>query len=533
MKRNRSLNIVYDSLDNQLVLDNLLANMPGHVYWKNKKGVYFGCNDRQAQSLGFLCGRDVIGKTDFELPWDSELAKRFWNNDSEVLETGQAITVEESAIVNGQPAIVLSLKVPLKERSGITVGILGISVDITQQKRAEAKLMQAKEAVEAANHVKLEFLENMRHDLRTPLVGIIGCANAIKDKLENIPNSTEINSYAADLVTSSQALLNLLNDVLDSIKVATGTIPILKKRFHLNDILLEIIQLNQARAKEKALDLLFEYDHAIPRYLIGDPVRLKRLVLELVTNALNFTQQGYVKIKTELVKRINQSIILKIKIEDTGMGIPVDKQQAVFTCFQRLSLACEGNYRGAGLGLSLIKQFIEDIEGEIYLESQPNVGSIFTCVIPLKISLLDDERDVSATIPSLPKSNERMNSETGKNISILLVEDDVIASKVMTALLTKLGCLVKLASNGKQALLEAKSGKIDLIFLDIGLPDINGIDVAKQIRRCQNSLTPIIAVTAHLDADQKDKCLQVGMNSFLQKPISQEIVVAILHQFIK
>lgn len=532
MKRNHSLNPIHEYLDNQLVLDNLLVNMPGHVYWKNKKGVYLGCNDRQAQSLGFLRGIDIIGKTDFELPWNVELAKRFWENDCEVLETGQAKTVEESAIVNGQPAIVLSLKVPLKEATGKTVGVLGISVDITQQKRAEAKLIQSKEAAEAANHVKLEFLENMRHDLRTPLVGIIGCANAIRDKLEDIPNTTEIKSYAMDLVTSSQALLNLLNNVLDSIKVTSGSIPLLKERFNLKDILLQIIHLNQARAKERALDLLFEYASGVPEYLIGDPVRLKRMVLELVTNALNFTQQGYVKIKVELLKRINHNIILKIRVEDTGIGISADKQQAVFSSFQRLSPAYEGNYKGAGLGLSLIKQFMDDVEGEIYLESQPNVGSIFTCVIPLKVSFLDEEHDTPATIPSLHQINGALKSEIAKNISILLLEDDAIAAKVMTDLLMKLGCSVKRAQNGKQALLAAQNDIFDLIFVDIGLPDISGIEVTKQIRQgVKNCQTPIIALTAHLDADQKNKCLQSGMNSFLQKPISQEILAEILYQF--
>lgn len=172
-------------IESDVILENLLANIPGHVYWKNKQGLYLGCNDKQAQSLGFLQGSDVVGKTDFELPWDTLSAQKFWENDRLVLETGQSRTVEESAKVNGKPATMLSLKAPLKDTKGFIIGVLGISVDISKQKEAESKLIQALAAAEAANQAKTEFLENMRHDIRTPLAGITGCAEAIKSLIQD------------------------------------------------------------------------------------------------------------------------------------------------------------------------------------------------------------------------------------------------------------------------------------------------------------------------------------------------------------
>jgi two-component system aerobic respiration control sensor histidine kinase ArcB len=286
MKWIDSSSLPQEPLTIDLVLDNLLTNMPSsHIYWKNKDGIYLGCNDAQARSLGLSSAGEVIGKTDFDLPWDKELAKRFWENDREVLTTGQPKSIEEPTLINGMPAVVISLKTPMKDKQGQICGILGISVDVTRQKRTEKNLIQTKEALEVANEAKQEFLENMRHNIRTPLSGIVGCAEIIKGMI----NNPDVEEYAEHLVNSSQALSQLLNEVLEFVKVGSKSLPLLRKKFNLAKVVERMIALNQAKAAEKNLSLLYHYDSHIPADLIGDPLRIER-ILRLFRNS-----RGWIK----------------------------------------------------------------------------------------------------------------------------------------------------------------------------------------------------------------------------------------------
>lgn len=523
------------------VLESLMQHIPGHVYWKDINGIYLGCNDRQAQSLGLKQGFEVVGKTDFELPWDSEIAQRFWKNDQQVLLTGASNRVEEEAIIDSQPAIVLSLKVPIKDTFGKIIGVLGISVDITQQKRVEVKLIQAKESAEEAAKAKLAFLENMRHDIRTPMAGIRGCIQVIGDYINQHPNKlNEIKEYVQYLDTSSEALLILLNQVLESIQAANGTLPLMEEKFNLEKKLYQVVKLNQATAQYRKLNLILNHDNLIP-LLVGDGERVQRIVLELTTNALNFTEEGHVTITTRLALRKENKAIIEITVADSGIGIVNEEQQNLFNQFKRLTPSYLGIHRGAGLGLSIIKQFIDDLEGEIYLESKPNKGSKFTCVLPFKIALLGEARSVAKTAisPILEKPIQH-SVETDSHIdrppiSVLLVEDDNIVLKVMVKLLTRLHCVVEVASTAKSTLSKAKQNSYELIFMDIGLPDGNGNDITTKIRQdntCPNQLTPIVAVTAHLDSEKKRESLLAGINVLLAKPISEEIVADLLQIFV-
>ncbi len=530
----------------EVVLDNLLSHMLGHIYWKDKSLRYLGCNDKQAQSLGLQEGKEVIGKTDFEL-WPVEVASRFSENDRSVIETGRPKVIEEQAKINGKPATMLSLKAPMKDSHGQITGILGISIDISQEKEAQAKLIEAKEAAEAADKAKTEFLENMRHDIRTPLAGIIGAADLIKKNVGDSSETEEIKILANHLVTSGNALSSLLNEVLEIITVASGNIPLQKKKFNLQEKLLHIIKLNQCKADQKNLKLTLKYDQAIPCYLVGDAMRIQRLVLELVTNALNFTETGHVIVTAELASKRKKSVVIKIKVEDTGVGIEPDKQQAIFTRFKRLTPSYEGIYKGAGLGLAIVKQFVDELGAEIYVESKPQAGSIFTCVLPLKKALLDESYGADQTLiditdsqdsPDLDLSNKKMHhlplanfygSESSqaakKSIRILLVEDDRIAAQVTEVLIKKFNCTLDIAKDGKSALKQIEDYIYDVIFLDIGLPDMSGIEVAKKIHndeRSQNKQTPTLALTAHGDAKNREEYLQAGIKTVLIKPLLQD-----------
>ena len=263
----------------------IISCMPNNVYWLNRECITQGCNKNVLKLVGLRSLDEFVGITYEEMGklagWTEGQAESFKRDDMEVMSTGVAkFNVEEPPLYDekGNPVYYMSSRVPIFDDKHEAIGIVGISVDITELKRAEESLKQAKEAAEAANKAKTEFLENMRHDVRTPLTGIVGFANIIKDEADN----QKMREYANNLIASSHALLDLMNEVLEAVKVSSGEIPILTKKFDLRKKLQEVINLHQAKARYKKIDLSFEYDKNLPTYFIGDPVRIHRIVLELV-----------------------------------------------------------------------------------------------------------------------------------------------------------------------------------------------------------------------------------------------------------
>ncbi len=524
--------------------ENVLSKLPTNVYWKDENSVYLGCNDRFAKIMDLPSRRAIKGMTDFDFGWDKEVAESFIAFDKKVMQTGKSLTTEDVfSEASGKVVTVLTNKTPLKSKNGKTIGVLAISVDITERKKMEGDLYQAKIAAEAANNAKTEFLENMRHDIRTPLTGITGFANIIAEELKN----EKVKEYVDNLTASSQALQDLLNEILEVIKIGSHELPVAKKKFNLKEKMTDIFNLNRARAFHKHLDFSIEYDSKIPLYVIGDPMRIHRIVLELVTNALNFTDKGSVKIRTELAKKEEAKLVIKIIISDTGIGIPVDKQEEIFLQFKKLTPSYKGIYKGgAGFGLSIVKQFVNELEGEIYVDSQEGKGTTFTCILPLKRPLLEEENtrepetsvieaasfEVAPTIESSERSVETVKPHRSH---VLLVEDQAVAAKVGEIMLASLDCQVDIAKDGKSALELFNQHKYHLIFMDIGLPDIDGYEVTKRMRLLELSTdthVPIIALTAHVDEENKQHCINVGMNAVLSKPLGKDKAKDILNAFI-
>jgi len=370
------------------MLENIIALMPGHVYWVGKEGTYLGCNDNQAKSAGLKSRKEIIDKRNRDLPWNfnrSVLPEALDQINAEVMETGRTIKIEEPALLReGMEAVFLSHKVPLWNEQGKIIGMVGISIDVTEAKKTEQELIIARNRAEAANQAKTKFLENMRHDIRTAVSGIVGLSELLYEESRHL----KIRQYTSELKASSQGLLLFLNEILESLNVASGEIPLLKKKFNLKTVLENVIQLNRPKAIEKHLSLEFLWDEKVPTCLVGDPVRIYRIVLELLANALKFTQEGYVRIAAKLAKITESNLVIQIEIEDTGFGIPYEKQSELFVRFKRLSPSYQGIYKGAGLGLSIVKQFIDELQGEIDYRAGHEKGGQFICLIPVRRSLL-------------------------------------------------------------------------------------------------------------------------------------------------
>lgn len=523
----------------EFTLEYIIAHMPAHVYWKDERGIYLGSNDLQAQSLGLSSAKEVVGKTDFELPWKKENAKMFRDNDLEVMKTGIMKTVEEQATVAGEPATVLSQKLPLKDKKGKVAGVVGISLDITALKKAKEELKQAKEKAELASKAKTDFLDNMRHDLRTSLNGIQGFSELIRDEVHD----KRVSEYAANLVASCRALTNIHNQILHAIHVFSGDIPFYKSKFDLCGKLKQIVNLNLAKAGEKGLKLDLSCDEAIPKYLVGDCRRLTGIAQELVTNALKYTDRGSVSVSVVLESKQDAKVVVKFTVQDTGIGIPEDKKQEIFTRFGRLTPSYEGKYIGLGLGLSVAKQLIDDLGGEIYVESEPNKGSTFICYMPFVEALSNDATGMDDTLDLQLDDNIRaklvetkpMRAMKGKGYDILLVEDDAVSAKVAYLICNNMGQNLEIARNGKEALQKAKLKDYDLIFMDVGLPDISGNEITRKIRigeKATGRHVPIAALTAHVDNESKQQCIESGMDAVLSKPISIQKVTDMLDAFI-
>lgn len=404
------------------------------------------------------------------------------------------------------------------------VTIICISSDITDRKKLEAALQAAKKQAETLNRAKTEFLENMRHDIRTPLTGIIGFARLIQKEARR----PHIKEYADNLVQATSALLDFQNEILDAIKVTTETSPIILQPFNLKNLVEKVLNLVRPKAILKKLELLFHYDHNLPLFYIGDSKRLFRILLELVTNALKFTAEGNIRVALTAFKKNDRQLIVRFDVSDTGIGIPQDQQDDVFVRFHRLSPSSDGIYEGTGLGLTVVKQYVKDLNGKIEIDSIIGKGATFVCLIPFSVADHAVENTSDHKI-------ELVNEVLFQHKNILLVEDHQMTATVTELMLTELQCFVENASDARTALLKASEKKYDLIFLDLGLPDMTGFELAKKIRHDDNAInysSIIVALTAHSEEESKLRCFESGIDAVFQKPLLKSKAITILNAFL-
>ncbi|MDR3441951.1 MAG: ATP-binding protein [Legionella sp.] len=512
-------------------LNFIVQHSVGNLYWKDRAGRYLGANQAFISLAGLKNSDEIIGKTDRDLfcsVMSDQKLSLLEETDRRIVNSGVGESLKEEGIdANGKPAFYMTRKIPLRNEYGDIMGIMGTSLDVTKEMQADV--------------ARSEFLANMRHDIRTPLSGIIGFSELLKSE----SNEPRIKEYADNLIASSHALRDLMDEVLEAVRVSSGEIPMLKRKFNLVQTLEQIIALYQARAQEKKLNLTLFIGNTLPHFVIGDKIRIHRIALELIGNALNFTDAGHVSIKVDLAKKANRELIIKMTVTDSGIGIPKEKQQEIYLQFKRLTPSYQGIYKGAGLGLYVVKQFIDELEGEIYVSSEPQQGTCFSCLIPLQEPLLDDDSGIDKEEVSVKNEKFYLTPLTALPINsalsdqyaltrILIVEDNLIAQTVTQALVSRLACRVDLASTGHEALVFCDKNHYDLIFMDIGLGEgMDGYEVTHHIRnQAHLRNTPVIALTAHAGDDNKQRCIEAGMDAVLTKPLTQACLADILKAFI-
>jgi two-component system, OmpR family, aerobic respiration control sensor histidine kinase ArcB len=516
----------------EVFLRNIMRSLPQYIFLKDQKSVYLGCNENFARLVGLNRPEDIVGKSDQNLNWQpgGHTAEIFRQGDQDTL-NGHPINNQEETLVlpDGKKLVTLVSKLPIMDDDGRPLGIVGYFTDITALKDQERELRQAKQQADAANQAKSAFITHISHDMRTPLSGILGTAQQLAERLRNKSDK----AIAEDLIQSSEVLLNFLNEVIEFSKYAAGDLPVYDIQFNLREIVDHIVRLVKPSVQEKKLDFHVEYDPKIPSMLIGDPVRIQRILLNLVSNAIKFTPQGSVELRLTCIRRKHRHRVIQLEINDTGIGIPPDKQTLIFTRFERLHPAYQGRYPGFGLGLALVKQFITELDGEISVNSREKQGTCFTVLIPLRESLSpQNSPEFSEFIPSHnhrdnilvvdPAASANTSLVQNKRI-ILVVEDNLIVQKSVQNMLMRAGFQVHTADNGAQALTQIKLHDYDCVVMDLGLPDQDGCIVAKEIRSWQQQnqrpISIIVALSAHLDEESHQRCLKASMVKTFVKPL--------------
>jgi len=491
----------------QLVLDTI----PQGVFWKDRESLYLGCNKPFALDAGVRDPEAIVGKTDFELAFTKDNAEAYRSDDRLVIQSGTAkIGYEEPmARTDGDLLWLRTSKIPLRDRKNRVFGILGTYEDITLQKKNTEDLNRSKEEAEAANRAKSIFLANMSHEIRTPMNAILGFSQLM---LRNPALDPEQKQYLDIINRSGEHLLSLINDILEMSKIEAGQTKLSPAPFDIQAMLTELHGMFQLHTDAKGLRFIVEQQGEIPRCVVGDENKLRQVFVNLLGNAIKFTEHGGIALR---VRVVGDQITLRLhaEVEDTGEGISDADKSRLFQSFEQT----ESGRRvggGTGLGLAISREFVHLMGGEISVTSQLGKGSVFRFEVRLETA----EAGALPSSPNLPWGAPHLRA--GSPVYRVLIADDTGNNrKLLTEILSLAGFDTCEATNGAEALEQFETWHPHLILMDIRMPILDGCEVMRHIRATTNNQdVKILCLSASAFEENRQEAMSSGADAFLSKP---------------
>ena len=503
-----------------MLVEQILSIVPCVVFWKDVNGVFQGCNKHFLDFMGIQDKNLVIGKTDKELPWGDRW-KEYTGDDQHVISTGETITTLEMVNTPVKSIMARTTKVQWKQ-DGNVLGVLVVIHDVTE-------IMEAKEKVELSNKIKADFIENMQHDLRTPTHGI---CDSLFELMESENNPVK-KSHLARVYRSSKQLLELCVEITEFDKITNNDNSVASKKFDVEKMIVDVVDLNKTAAYKKGLTIGFEIEDDVPGVIKGDDLRLKKILINLVGNAVKFTNKGCVNLVVKSLKNSDRDVVLQFQVHDTGVGIPQDKRHLIYERFARFSTESDVGHHGGGLGLSFVKRFVDDLSGDIEMESCIGQGTIFYVSLPFDLPL--------SNMINKTNLDEVVNTHCSharhdvNRVETLLIYDEPLARAVAKEGLESVDCSVTTVDTVEMAKEILKSTKFDVIISDINLPDGTGFDVTGYLKEDKNLInhdTPVFALAAQ-NSLSNAKAEQAGFIAMLAKPLVPKKFKTILYSHVR
>ncbi|MGH9359236.1 MAG: response regulator, partial [Terriglobia bacterium] len=500
------------ALHEKSLVSAIMENIPDAVYFKNMQGKYTRVNQGFIRKYGLSGPSEAIGKTVFDF-FTGEYSQYAHDTEQEVMRTGQPlIGMESEQTWPDRPATWASVtKIPVYDQEGNVAGLFGLARDITARKLAEAELRRAKEAADAANRAKSEFLANMSHEIRTPMNGILGMTElALETNLTG-----EQREYLDLVKASTQSLLAVINDVLDFSKIEANKLDIDPIEFKLRDSLAETMKSIAHQAHAKSLEIACDVDPAVPEDVVGDPVRLRQIMVNLLSNAIKFTSAGEVVVQVNLESEAGPEAVAHFRVSDTGIGIPKEKQEVIFGAFAQADASMTRKYGGTGLGLAICSRLVQLMGGRIWVESEAGSGSSFHFT----------------TTFGRPKTAITHLAAAGEELLLglraLVVDDNATNRRILGEILTRWGAKPSLASDARTALamlLHASNEAVpfEVVLTDAHMPDMDGFTLAEKIQEHpQLTGATIMMLTSGGQRGDAARCRRLGIAAYLTKPVAQ------------
>ncbi len=505
------------------LLHALMDNLPHNIYFKDARSRFIRINRALARYFGLTDASEALGKTDFDY-FTEEHAQQARDDEQAIIRLGRPLLDKEEKETwpDGHITWASTSKLPLRDEDGRVIGTFGISRDITDRKRAAEELQIAKEAAEVASRAKSDFLATMSHEIRTPMNGIIG----MLDLLLNTGPSTQQRMYLDLASQSAETLLRLINDILDFSKIEAGKFELESVVFALRDTLGDTLQTLAGRASEKGLELTYRIPPHLPDSLVGDPGRLCQVIVNLVGNAIKFTEQGEVVLEVHIDARSDSDVRLHFTVRDTGPGIPPEKQAVIFEAFRQADSSMSRQYGGTGLGLAISSQLVELMQGRMWVESELGTGSTFHFV-----ALFPLHEDTSVRPPAELK--------TLHGLRVLVADDNETNRLILEEMLKSWRMRPTVVDGGLAALVEmdkaVNAGEpFQLALLDGMMPQMDGFALAAEIKKRPDFYAlPLILLSSAGSTSSNTRCRQLGIDHCLIKPVKQsdllDSIMTILH----